>query len=1196
MDQQIHKICHNVYKKCFGKGKKNNKLQLFLQPVDLKKYPDYVKKIKGNKPMDLATLKKNLNVKYTRSAYATFDEFCADARLIFDNCKLYNSADAALCKNADDILGQFDTQVKNEMGKVETRLAKIATFTFPEYEQAEMILDQCISVISLNELFGAPVALPSYSIWIKEPMDFSTIKKKLKDGKYANFDAFERDMVLVGTNCLHFNNDPDKQSGYRDTAVIYLEKFIKLKKQYLKDFREIPLKSRFYACRRALDLILLRERNGVYKLNNKLSRPWKFHVVKVKTEESSSSSSSNENKGNEIVTLGDVSDKLYSLSYKNEQEFIEDLKSIFNKPAPFPENRDKKIIEEEASFFLRYVDTISKLIALPVDEGTKLPIEPKDYSDDFPTKWFYELSYKEMIEVVDEVCLHSELKTIFYAPVDVAALPTYENYIKDKLDLSTIRARLKSGIWYYMPKQVLADVDLVANNCKIFNALYPKYVQLAKSLQSEAKSRYNNKVKQEQYRITEEKRKAAADKKRLQKEEVTRKRQLAAAERQREANEKAAAKAEEKAAREKAAREKAAAKKAQNDIATNAMLKRKKSFIQKNIIKDSNNNNNKVLTLGNNKKRKRDQKGPPKKKARAGPPKGPPRGPPKAVPTPVDTNVNKNNGTFSLDGSSIGVPGTAAGAIKKKKVEKEDDDENEDIEAGLRNAQKRLDELTGKGKAGATDIVAVAPPVFGDIGMKEVLAAVKKKNKGREPKLSPIEEDCKKVYHKLNKDVVGISKISLNKHYADNFAHKWLSLFNFHPLEVFPQEAFKMNYMHVVPKPIALYFSKDPENEAVYDNLLQRVYKTRFDENPEGPTIAEMFVSDVERCFNNAIMSNSNGSEVSDWICIKARHLLMYLDHVSHENLFNEDIPRYNTKRAEKKILRREREDFIKGLELSNSRAYGVDRTQEFIVKVMKKMKTQGMKITFQHWNSPKEELMKYPGYTDVIKKAMDLSSVYDMINKRMYNTYQEVLDDIRLCFSNAITFWSRKGTENPEVVANAKKSSEYFENLWAQASLTIYEYIKRERILHKVLNQQKTTARAAEKRKERLEQAKEEVKKQRALFRAAKKERKQKKLERRKAVKKDKFHNINEEWESIQKKYRDDLDEDDDSSSDSDDDDDDMGRTNEVESNEAVESNKLIQSIEEEWREDDDIWREVGDKGVVVFQKQKTNAGTGSI
>ena len=66
-----------------------------------------------------------------------------------------------------------------------------------------------------------------------DPVDPHANAKKLKDGKYANFDAFERDMVLVGTNCLHFNNDPDKQSGYRDTAVIYLEKFIKLKKQYL---------------------------------------------------------------------------------------------------------------------------------------------------------------------------------------------------------------------------------------------------------------------------------------------------------------------------------------------------------------------------------------------------------------------------------------------------------------------------------------------------------------------------------------------------------------------------------------------------------------------------------------------------------------------------------------------------------------------------------------------------------------------------------------------------------------------------------------------------------------------------------------------------------------------------------------------------------------------------------------------------
>ena len=104
---------------------------------------------------------------------------------------------------------------------------------------------------------------------------------------------------------------------------------------------------------------------------------------------------------------------------------------------------------------------------------------------------------------------------------------------------------------------------------------------------------------------------------------------------------------------------------------------------------------------------------------------------------------------------------------------------------------------------------------------------------------------------------------------------------------------------------------------------------------------------------------------------------------------------------------------------------------------------------------------MKYPGYTDVIQKAMDLSTVYDLLNKRSYNTYKEILEDIRLCFSNAITFWGRGDDENPIVVENAKKSSVYFEDVWAQASLTIFEYTQREAILRKILNQQKAAARA---------------------------------------------------------------------------------------------------------------------------------------
>ena len=53
------------------------------------------------------------------------------------------------------------------------------------------------------------------------------------------------------------------------------------------------------------------------------------------------------------------------------------------------------------------------------------------------------------------------------------------------------------------------------------------------------------------------------------------------------------------------------------------------------------------------------------------------------------------------------------------------------------------------------------------------------------------------------------------------------------------------------------------ENEAVYDNILKRVYRNRFDSNPSGPTIEEMFVADAERVFNNSIRSNSSNASPS---------------------------------------------------------------------------------------------------------------------------------------------------------------------------------------------------------------------------------------------------------------------------------------------------------------------------------------------
>ncbi|KAG0279219.1 hypothetical protein BGZ95_001952 [Linnemannia exigua] len=47
--------------------------------------------------------------------------------------------------------------------------------------------------------------LPNYPVLIKNPMDYSTIGKKVKAGQYPNMDAFADDIRLVTQNCVNFN-------------------------------------------------------------------------------------------------------------------------------------------------------------------------------------------------------------------------------------------------------------------------------------------------------------------------------------------------------------------------------------------------------------------------------------------------------------------------------------------------------------------------------------------------------------------------------------------------------------------------------------------------------------------------------------------------------------------------------------------------------------------------------------------------------------------------------------------------------------------------------------------------------------------------------------------------------------------------------------------------------------------------------
>ena len=79
----------------------------------------------------------------------------------------------------------------------------------------------------LNELLKSDVSWPfqtpvdtkehpEYYECIKEPMDFSTMKKKMRHNQYVKRDDFFHDIELILNNCEYFNEDdsPVGQAGH----------------------------------------------------------------------------------------------------------------------------------------------------------------------------------------------------------------------------------------------------------------------------------------------------------------------------------------------------------------------------------------------------------------------------------------------------------------------------------------------------------------------------------------------------------------------------------------------------------------------------------------------------------------------------------------------------------------------------------------------------------------------------------------------------------------------------------------------------------------------------------------------------------------------------------------------------------------------------------------------------------------------
>lgn len=78
----------------------------FLQPVNREEVPDYYDFIK--EPMDLSTME----VKLENNRYEKMEKFIYDARLIFNNCRMYNGENTSYFKYANRLEKFFNSKIK----------------------------------------------------------------------------------------------------------------------------------------------------------------------------------------------------------------------------------------------------------------------------------------------------------------------------------------------------------------------------------------------------------------------------------------------------------------------------------------------------------------------------------------------------------------------------------------------------------------------------------------------------------------------------------------------------------------------------------------------------------------------------------------------------------------------------------------------------------------------------------------------------------------------------------------------------------------------------------------------------------------------------------------------------------------------------------------------------------------------------
>eukprot|EP00934_Nitzschia_sp_Nitz4_P000287 Nitzschia sp. Nitz4//scaffold113_size70149//60961//64974//NITZ4_005963-RA/size70149-augustus-gene-0.97-mRNA-1//-1//CDS//3329533380//287//frame0 len=230
----------------------------------------------------------------------------------------------------------------------------------------------------------------------------------------------------------------------------------------------------------------------------------------------------------------------------------------------------------------------------------------------------------------------------------------------------------------------------------------------------------------------------------------------------------------------------------------------------------------------------------------------------------------------------------------------------------------------------------------------------------------------------------------------------------------------------------------------------------------------EEFVSDLALVFSNAIVFNKDGRDIGDPLSCAyydaSIHLLRYCRWLSLELLSEyveesehmdepevEGLPLLSWKLTSRnrKKAREEMEAIV--LKEPIERSLEGDRytwTEAECEKLLKALRHQSDLRYMTFFIQP-----NYPAdYTAFISRPMDWERVQKSLKKRQYNKFEDIINDLRLIFTNALKYNARhKGTDT--VSGRAYDAAEYMsaklETAVNKMMLTVSDRVERERIDH---------------------------------------------------------------------------------------------------------------------------------------------------